>query len=97
MPEFFTYTTWRVKPGMEDEFVRRWEDWAYWSKVEGLVGQARLLRDADDPGTFVSFGRWADVGAIHTFRSRPGYHERVARLQELVETFDPRTFEVVVG
>ena len=97
MPEFVTYTTWHVRPGMEDEFVRRWEDWAYWSKVEGLVGQVRLLRDADDPGTFVSFGRWDEIAAIRSWRSRPGYHERVARLQELVESFEPRTFEVLLG
>lgn len=97
MPEFVTYTTWHVRPGMEDEFVRRWEDWAYWSKVEGLVGQVRLLRDADDPGTFVSFGRWDEIAAIRSWRSRPGYHERVARLQELVESFEPRTLEVLLG
>lgn len=97
MTEFFTYTTWHVKPGMEDEFVRRWEDWAYWSRVEGLVGQAKLLRDADDPQTFVSFGRWGDIAAIRAWRARPGYHERIARLQELVESFEPKTLEAVLG
>jgi heme-degrading monooxygenase HmoA len=97
MAEFFTYTTWRVRPGMEEEFVRRWEDWSYWSAVEGLVEQARLLRDADDPLSFVSFGKWMNIADVRAWRSRPGYAERVARLQELVESFEPKTYEVVRG
>lgn len=97
MVEFFTYTTWRVRPGLEEEFVRCWEEWSYWSQVEGLVGQARLLRDADDPRSFLSFGKWTSVAAVHAWRARPGYAERVARLQELVESFEPRTYEVLRG
>ncbi len=91
----FTHTTWKVKPGREDEFVRRWLDWAEWSHRQGLRAQARLLRDVESPGTFVSFGPWETIGAVQRWRAEPGYHERVVRLQELLEEFEPRTLEEV--
>jgi hypothetical protein len=36
-----------VKPGLEDEFVHRWEEFADWSRVQGLADRAKLLRDSD--------------------------------------------------
>ena len=91
----FTHTTWQVKSGQEDEFVRRWVDWVQWSHRHGLRAHARLLRDTENPSTFVSFGPWETVGAVRSWRRDEGYHERVARLQELVERFEPRTLEQV--
>ncbi len=95
MAETYSHTTWRVKPGNEAEFVRRWEEWAEWSHRQGLGAHARLLQDAESPGTYVSFGPWVSVDAVSSWRSLAGYHERVARLQEVVDSFEPRTFEVV--
>jgi heme-degrading monooxygenase HmoA len=91
----YTHSTWRVKPGLEDEFVRRWEELAAWSAVEGLTASARLLRDVDDPTRFVSFGPWESLDAIRRWRGSPQFHERVARLQEVLDGFEPRTLELV--
>jgi heme-degrading monooxygenase HmoA len=91
----FTHTTWHVKAGREDEFVQRWLEWAEWSHRQGLRARARLLRDVENPSTFVSFGPWETIAAVRTWRREPGYHERVVRLQELVERFEPRTLEEV--
>jgi heme-degrading monooxygenase HmoA len=91
----FTHTTWQVKAGQEEEFVARWREWAEWSHRQGLRAHARLLRDVENPGTFVSFGPWETIAAVRTWRHEAGYHERVARLQELVERFEPRTLEQV--
>jgi heme-degrading monooxygenase HmoA len=95
MAETYSHTTWRVRPGSEEEFVRRWEEWAEWSHLEGLGAHARLLRDAERPDTFVSFGPWVSLDAVKSWRSLGGYHERVARLGEVVVGFEPRTFELV--
>ena len=38
---------------------------------------------------------WETIAAVRTWRGEAGYHERVARLQELVEGFEPRTLEQV--
>jgi hypothetical protein len=56
MAETYSHTTWQVKPGSEQEFVRRWAEWAEWSHRQGLGAHARLLRDVESPGTYVSFG-----------------------------------------
>jgi heme-degrading monooxygenase HmoA len=95
MAETFTHSVWRVKPGQEDEFVRRWLDLARWSAAQGLSGKAKLLSDPDNPGLFVSFGPWESVRKVTVWRSSPGFHERIAGLQELLESFEPRTLVVV--
>jgi heme-degrading monooxygenase HmoA len=90
----YTHTTWNVKPDMEDEFVRRWSEWAEWSHREGLNAPALLLRDLENPRTFISFGPWQSATAVKNWRALAGYHERVARLREVVDRFEPRTLEV---
>jgi heme-degrading monooxygenase HmoA len=54
-----------------------------------------LLRDVDDPERFVSFGPWESVQAVRNWRGLAGYQERVAKLHEVVDQFEPRTLEVV--
>ena len=94
MDAHYSHTTWRVKHGQEDEFVRCCGEWAEWSHRQGLDAQALLLRDLDSPETFVSFGPWASLGAIRSWRALEGYQERVARLREIVDQFEPRTLQV---
>jgi heme-degrading monooxygenase HmoA len=95
VPRTFTHSIWTVKAGQEEEFVRRWLDLAEWSAAQGLTGSARLLRDADDPRVFVSFGPWESLEKVARWRSSPGFHERVARLQEVLDRFEPRTLNQV--
>ncbi len=95
METLYTHTSWRVKPGREQEFIERWAEWVEWSHREGLYEHALLLRDVESPQTFVSFGRWETVEHVRGWRSQPGYHERVERLREVVDGFEPRTLEVV--
>lgn len=95
METHYTHTTWHVKEGREEEFIRRWTEWAEWSHHEGLAEVALLLRDVEDPRKFVSFGPWESVAAIAGWRGLPGYHERVDHLRDVVERFEPQTLEVV--
>ena len=90
----YTHTTWHVQASHEDEFVRRWSEWVEWSHREGLDAPALLLRDVDDPHTFISFGPWQSITAVKSWRALTGYQERVARLREVVDCFEPRTLEV---
>jgi heme-degrading monooxygenase HmoA len=90
----YTHTTWQVQLGREEEFVERWREWVGWSRREGFNAQALLLRDLDRPQTFVSFGPWESVAAVRKWRTLPGYEERVARLSEVVESFEPHTLEI---
>jgi heme-degrading monooxygenase HmoA len=93
--EPYTHTTWVVKPGQEEAFVERWAEWAEWARSEGFRAQALLLRDLDRPRTFVSFGPWESVAAVRHWRGSPGYQERVSRLHDVLESFEPRTLEAV--
>lgn len=68
---------------------------AEWSAREGLAAHARLLRDIDEPGRFVSFGPWETVEAIMRWRTLPSFQEHVARMTELLERFDSHTVELV--
>ena len=93
--DLYTHTTWRVKPGREDDFVDRWHEWIDWSHRQGLRERAILLRDLESRNTFISYGPWENVSAVSSWRALPGYQERVEQLRETVETFEPRTLEVV--
>ena len=64
MEKPYTHTTWRVRAGSEDEFVRRWSEWVDWSHREGLEAPALLLRDLENPQAFISFGPWANMAAV---------------------------------
>ena len=94
METHYTLTTWQVQANHEDEFVRRWSEWVEWSHREGLDAPALLLRDVDHPHTFISLGPWQSITAVKNWRALPGYQERVARLREVVDRFEPRTLEV---
>jgi heme-degrading monooxygenase HmoA len=91
----YTHTNWIVKRGRDKEFVERWSEWAEWSHRQGLAAHAMLLRDVDNPERFVSFGPWESVQAVRNWRALDGYQERVAKLHEVVDQFEPRTLEVV--
>ena len=91
----YSSTTWIVKPGFEDDFVRRWSEFADWSSAQGLTAAAMLLRDMDERNRFVSFGPWESIEAISRWRSLPGFQERVTRLHEVLEGFEPHTLELV--
>jgi heme-degrading monooxygenase HmoA len=95
MRQAYTHSTWVVKPGREDEFVRRWKELADWSALQGLTASAKLLRDVDQPNRFISFGPWESVDTVRRWRSAQGFHERVGRLQEVLDGFEPHTLEQV--
>ncbi len=95
MRQHYSHTTWLVKRGQEDEFIRRWAEFADWSQAEGLTAQATLLRDVDEPRRFVSFGPWETLATIRRWRALPGYTEHAARLADVLESFEARTLEQV--
>ena len=95
MPQHYSHTTWIVKPGQEEEFVTRWSEFAEWSAAQGLSARAKLLRDVDEPGRFLSFGPWESLDAIKRWRALPGFQERVARLDEVLVRFEPHTLQLV--
>lgn len=93
MSELYTSGRWTVQPGREEEFVAAWSELAQWT-AEEIAGSswARLLQHEDEPNLFVSFGPWENAESIAAWRSSAGFQERVGRIQELLEDFNPGVF-----
>jgi heme-degrading monooxygenase HmoA len=94
--EPYTHGVWTVKPGREEQFVAAWTEFADWTgrEVPGSAW-AKLMRDSGAPNRFISVGPWESLEAIETWRSNPGWSERVGRLRELLDGFEPCTLELV--
>lgn len=98
MEEIWTYGTWTVTPGREDEFTAAWQDLADWNAREFLPGAAAvLLRDDDQPNVFVSFGGWPDTETIDRWRASAGMQTRVRAMMPMLESFVPHTAALAAG
>ncbi len=95
MEEVWTHGTWTVRPGSEDEFVEAWRSMAEWTAAEFASATGTLLRDRERSNVFISFGPWPDLQTVGRWRSSEGFQERVAKIQGLLDAFEPRTLDLV--
>jgi quinol monooxygenase YgiN len=92
----YTSGIWTVKAGREEEFARTWQE-----SVDRLVLEFpgvtfRLLRDTENPRRFVSFGgAWRNAEQIAASRSLPAFQEAMAAVQELLDSVEITTYELV--
>jgi heme-degrading monooxygenase HmoA len=91
----YTHGTWNVKPGQEDEFVRRWHDLGDWTIANYPGARGTLLRDVEHRNRFVSFGPWPTAEHAQRWRSSSGFRDRVDRILETLESFEPATLQLV--
>jgi heme-degrading monooxygenase HmoA len=88
--------TMRVKSGSADDFERAWRTIAETVRqAPGNIRQA-LLRDPDDPGSFVVTSDWASREAFTRFERSPEQDELTAPLRELRESGRMVVQELVV-
>ena len=92
----WTSGIWTVKPGREDEFTAAWAEFAAWSLGEFPGSRAWLLRRRDEPRVFMSIGPWPSDEVVDTWRGSAGFQERIGRIREMLDGFEPRTFDQVV-
>ena len=91
MAEIYTVGIWTVKAGREEEFVAAWRAMGEATLADFPAAQGRLLRDLDNPRRFVSFGPWE---SLETWRASAPFQEGVARIRELLDAFEPGTYEL---
>jgi heme-degrading monooxygenase HmoA len=93
--QLYTLGEWTVKGGRQEEFVAAWHEFAEWTaaNISGSTW-AKLLHDRDAPERFISFGPWQSEEAVTEWRQHPGFRERVAKIQELVDAFRPHDMDV---
>ena len=89
MSEVYTTGTWKPNPGSEEAFVEAWSQFAGWASSMPGAGTLRLVRDLHDPGRFVSFGDWASIDQVRAWKSSPEFRERMARVLQHVDDFQP--------
>jgi heme-degrading monooxygenase HmoA len=93
----WTSGIWTVKPGREDEFAAAWAEFAEWSLREFPGGRAWLLRQRDQPRVFMSIGPWPSDEIVGEWRGSVGFQERIGRIREMLDGFEPRTFDEVAA
>jgi heme-degrading monooxygenase HmoA len=94
----WTSGTWTVRAGAEERFVPAWQEMARWSLAAFPgSGPAWLLQDRNRPTVFVSLGAWPSEATVAAWRAADGFRQRVAAMEELLETFEARTLDQVVS
>lgn len=96
MTEIYTVGIWTVKAGREEEFVAAWRAMGEATIGEFPAAHGRLLRDIDNPGRFVSFGPWNSLETVDAWRASTPFKEGGARIRELLDAFEPGTYEMSV-
>ena len=98
MADIYTCGTWTVKRGREDDFVAAWEEFAQWSS-RNIAGArwATLLQDDENPSRFLTVGPWESEEAVAEWRASQGFRERIGRIREMLEGFEPGVFRRRAG
>ena len=94
MADVYTVGIWTVKAGREAEFVAAWQTMGEATLVEFPDAHGTLLHDPDKPGRFISFGPWESLDQVQAWRASAAFREGVAAIGELLDGFEPGTYEI---
>ena len=95
MSTVYTSGTWQPNPGSEEEFVKAWTQFAEWASGMPGAGTLRLVRDLSHAERFQSFGDWESIDDVRAWKSSPEFRERMARVLQHVDDFQPTELAVV--
>lgn len=91
--QHYTSGSWLVREGQEEEFVRRWKEFAMQSAKTALgSGDFYLLQEKSNPRHFLSFGSWESQEVIDKWRNTPSFREFIGRCKELLDDFQPSDY-----
>ena len=85
----------RTREGCEEQFEGAWRQAA--AEISRVPGNLRqeLVRDADDPRTFLVTADWADRASVDAFGRSSARETLTAALRELREDASRNTYEVL--
>jgi heme-degrading monooxygenase HmoA len=95
MSEVYTTGSWKPNRGSEEAFVEAWSQFASWASSMPGAGTLRLVRDLHDSSRFVSLGDWASIDEVRAWKSSPEFRERMARVLQHVDDFQPTELALV--
>ena len=92
----FAVGLWTVKPGREEIFLEKWQEFAQWT-LNNLKGSrwAYMVRDQEQKNKFMSFGAWDSPENIAKWRQSPKFKSAFAEFKELCEEIKPSTMREV--
>jgi len=91
----WTHGTWTVTSGRETDFAQASERPAEWTVSAFPGARATLLRDAERPNVFISFGPWPDSETVARWRASPEFQEHLDTIRETLASFEARSLEHV--
>jgi quinol monooxygenase YgiN len=96
--EYWASGSWQVSEGDVDEFIDRWRALLAWTKEanDGFLA-ARLIRDLNTPGHFVSFSTWRDPAAMKEWQSKPEFAELFGACRGLCDDMQSSGYELTVA
>ena len=95
MSEIYTTGTWKPNASKQDAFIEAWTSFATWASGRPGACTLRLTRDLRSAGVFFSFGTWASIDAVRAWKSAPDFRDRLARVLQHVDEFEPAELELV--
>ena len=94
----YTLARWLVRPGEEEAFVAGWRGLAaVFLALKAPPRWGTLLRSAEDPRLFYSFGPWPSVETIGAMRADPDATAAIAALVALCEAAELGTYLVAAA
>ncbi len=90
---------WKVTPGQEEEFTKRWKDFTSWA-IENAPGALSfsLLHNMVDTQYFISHGRFVDRSSLEAWWEMPEFDARYGHVRKLCEDHvgGPQTLEALL-
>ncbi|CRK55018.1 hypothetical protein [Alloactinosynnema sp. L-07] len=84
----YTSGAWHVSPGQADDFIARWTEFTTWAHSEAPGARMfLLLRAADAPDEFVSYGAWDSDESVAAWKAQPEFGRYFTRCRELCDEF----------
>ncbi len=93
----YTLARWLVHPGNEEAFIAAWQELgAVFLSLPQPTSWGLLLRSADQPHLFYSFGPWRSLEDIHAMRADPRTPAMIGKLRELCLEATPGVYQRVL-
>jgi hypothetical protein len=93
---FYTLASWKVKPGMNKQFIEKWNQLSIvFSNLEHPPISGTLIQSISDENLYYSFGPWRQKEHIEAMRNDPDSQKAFAELINLCEEATPGTWKLV--
>lgn len=96
-PKVFTLGDWKVKKGLETQFISQWEKLGtiFRALPHPPLGKGTLIQSTTDSLQFYSFGEWKSLDDIQEMRKSFAALDGIQELRDLCNEATPGSFRLV--